>query len=75
MTPEYKSFFQMMSMRFIRGFIAGGFGSMAMLMSSGQVDILTNYKAWIFSFISGAVTGAVMAVDKWLRSDGTDYIS
>ncbi len=78
MTPEYKSFFEMMSMRFCRGFLAGVMGSMTMLLSAGASsleDMVSNPRVWLFTIISGAMTGGLMAVDKWIRSDGTDYKS
>lgn len=76
---EYESFLEMISARFIRGFIAGFIGSMAMLMSSASSltadQVITNYKAWIFAAIAGGISGGALAVDKWIRSDGTDYVS
>lgn len=76
---EYKSFFEMMGMRFLRGFIGGLIGSMTMLSAGASglsiEQVLSNPRAWIFSAISGAITGGIIAVDKWIRSDGTDYQS
>lgn len=75
---EYKSFWTMLGMRFLRGFVAGFMASMAMLTQASTMpiqDLLTNYKAWVFASISAGVTGACLAIDKWLRSDGSDYKS
>ncbi len=76
MTPEYKSFWQMLSMRFLRGLISGTMGAIIMLTKASELstmDVLKNYKAWIFSIICGAIVGGCLAVDKWIRNDGTDY--
>ncbi len=74
MQPEYTSFFAMVGMRFLRGFIAGFIGSMALFVQSNP-NYLTDYKAWIASAISAGITGAALSVDKALRADGTDYQS
>lgn len=68
---EYKTFFKMIAMRFIRGFVAGSFGSLVILVKASSVpemDLLTNYKLYILSFIGGGIVGGCLAVDKWVRA-------
>lgn len=71
---EYKSFFGMMGMRFLRGFVAGAVGSVTMLTAgSPDMTVLANPKLWLFAVISGGISGACLAIDKWIRSDGSNY--
>lgn len=74
MGTEYKSFFSMIGMRFARGFIAGFVTSLSMLTTSLDIStLLSNPRAYVYMIMSGAISGAVLAVDKYLRSDGTEY--
>lgn len=78
MNEQYSSWFAMVGMRFARGFVAGALGSMTMLLTASPLSLealLSNYKAWLFSIISGGITGALLSADKALRADGTDYKS
>lgn len=58
--------------RFLRGGIAGATGSMVMIMGSnisnwGEVGVWLN--ALGIAFVVGFITGFILAVDKWSRTE------
>ena len=69
--PEYKSILSMLAFRFVRGFIAGAVSSMVMVNSAGVntfADLQVFMGALLVSLLVGGIAGALLAVDKLVRS-------
>lgn len=68
--PEF-SLGKALFMRFIRGFVAGAFSTMVMINISGVStfgDLKVFLSALGLSAIIGGISGAIQAVDKFIRS-------
>lgn len=61
-----------LALRFVRGFIAGAVSSMLMI-NLGAVNTFTDLKVFLsalaISAIVGGINGALLAIDKYFRSD------
>jgi len=68
---EYKSFFSMLGMRFIRGFVSGAVSSMVMVNMVGVntfEDMKIFFMSLCYSMIIGGISGAILAMDKGIRA-------
>lgn len=78
MNPEYTSFGKMVGLRFLRGFVTGAVSSMIMINISSVntfADIKVFLVALAYSGLVGGITGGLLALDKAIRANGTDYES
>lgn len=57
-------------LRFLRGFIAGAVAQMAMITvyATNLAELETALVSLAFAAITGGITGAILAADKYLRS-------
>ena len=58
-------------MRFFRGVVAGAVASMTTFLATGSISNWTEFSGWIralsFAGVIGAITGGLLALDKYIR--------
>jgi hypothetical protein len=67
---NYKSLLFRVLVRFVRGFAAGALSSMALVaqFSGSDWSQMTSWLSMLaIAGVSGGITGAIMALDKWVR--------
>lgn len=66
----------MIAWRFVRGFVAGAVASMATIVTTLKAETFSDlshfFAVLTVSLVVGGVAGALMALDKWIRSTWSD---
>jgi len=67
--------FKIIFARFLRGFVAGAVGAVA-LLSPAAIQDFKNLTSWLtlllIAVIQGGITGGILALDKYLRTTPID---